>query len=57
MKSSQKENTFIFDLLAGLTVSFAALSLGAAFGTMSGRGAFAGMVGAAIIPIITSAFG
>lgn len=57
MKSSQKENTFIFDILAGLSVSFAALSLGAAFGTMSGRGAFAGMIGAAIIPVITSAFG
>lgn len=45
------------DLLAGLTVSFAALSLGAAFGVMSGRGAFAGMLGAAVIPIITSLFG
>ncbi len=49
--------TFIKDLLAGLTISFAALSLGAAFGTMSGRGAFAGMIGAAVIPIITSLFG
>ncbi|MBA3439547.1 MAG: SulP family inorganic anion transporter [Pyrinomonadaceae bacterium] len=49
--------TFIKDLLAGLTVSFAALSLGAAFGTMSGRGAFAGMIGAAVIPIITSLIG
>ena len=48
---------FIKDLLAGLTVSFAALSLGAAFGLMSGRGAFAGMVGAAVIPIITSLLG
>lgn len=48
---------FIIDLLAGLTVSFAALSLGAAFGVMSGRGAFAGMLGAAVIPIITSLFG
>ena len=47
----------MYDIIAGLTVSFAALSLGAAFGTMSGRGAFAGMVGAAIIPIITSIFG
>ncbi|MBK9255685.1 MAG: SulP family inorganic anion transporter [Saprospiraceae bacterium] len=53
----KNENTFIYDVIAGLTVSFAALSLGAAFGTMSGRGAFAGMVGAAIIPIITSVFG
>ena len=41
--------SFIKDLLAGLTVSFAALSLGAAFGAMSG--------GAAVIPIITSIFG
>ena len=49
--------TLVPDLLAGLTVSFAALSLGAAFGVMSGRGAFAGMVGAAVIPIITSVFG
>jgi sulfate permease, SulP family len=50
-------DTFIKDLLAGLTVSFAALSLGAAFGLMSGRGAFAGMIGAAVIPIITSLLG
>ena len=41
------KNTFVKDFLAGLTVSFAALSLGAAFGAMSGRGAFAGMIGAA----------
>lgn len=51
------KRTFIPDLLAGLTVSFAAISLGAAFGTMSGRGAFAGMIAAAVIPIITSIFG
>jgi SulP family sulfate permease len=48
---------FISDLLAGLTVSFAALALGAAFGVMSGRGAFAGMVAAGVIPIITGLFG
>ncbi len=48
---------FLGDLAAGLTVSFAAISLGAAFGVMSGRGAFAGMIGAAVIPIITSIFG
>ena len=47
----------ITDLLAGLTVSFAALALGAAFGIMSGRGAFAGMIAAAVIPIITGLFG
>jgi SulP family sulfate permease len=51
------KKTFISDFLAGLTVSFAALSLGAAFGVMSGRGAFAGMIAAAVIPIITSLFG
>lgn len=45
------------NLTAGLTVSFAAISLGAAFGVMSGRGAFAGMIGAAVIPIIASIFG
>src|SRR5690606_15879776 len=50
-------NRFTADLTAGLTVSFAAISLGAAFGVMSGRGAFAGMIGAAVIPIIASAFG
>lgn len=49
--------SLLADLTAGLTVSFAAISLGAAFGVMSGRGAFAGMIGAAVIPIITSIFG
>ncbi len=51
------KKSIIPDMLAGLTVSFAALSLGAAFGIMSGRGAFAGMLGAGVIPIITSIFG
>ena len=52
-----EKKRYISDITAGLTVSFAAISLGAAFGVMSGRGAFAGMIGAAIIPIITSTFG
>ncbi len=52
-----KNKTIISDLLAGLSVSFAALALGAAFGIMSGRGAFAGMIAAAVIPIITGLFG
>ncbi|MBI1194006.1 MAG: hypothetical protein GC205_12675 [Bacteroidetes bacterium] len=51
------KRSLVRDILAGLTVSFAALSLGAAFGVMSGRGAFAGMLAAAVIPIITSLFG
>lgn len=49
-----KLQRLLTDFLAGLTVSFAALSLGAAFGLQSGRGIFAGMLAAAIIPIITS---
>ncbi|MFN0175315.1 MAG: SulP family inorganic anion transporter, partial [Saprospiraceae bacterium] len=51
------KRVLISDLLAGLSVSFAALALGAAFGVMSGRGAFAGMIAAAVIPIITGLFG
>lgn len=45
------------DVLAGLTTSFAAIALGAAFGVQSGRGALSGMISAAIIPIVTSLFG
>ncbi len=51
------KKTIIQDILAGLSVSFAALALGAAFGVMSGRGAFAGMIAAGVIPIITGLFG
>ncbi len=49
--------SFIRDFLAGLTVSFAAISLGAVFGALTPKGAFAGMVSASIIPIITSILG
>ncbi len=45
------------NLIAALTVSFAAISLGAAFGLASGRGAFAGIVSAGVIALITSALG
>lgn len=45
------------NVTAGVTVSFVALSLGAAFGVLSGRGAFAGMLSAAIIAFVTSALG
>jgi sulfate permease, SulP family len=47
----------IRSLVAAVTVSFVALSLGAAFGVLSGRGAFAGMISAALIASITSALG
>lgn len=43
--------------MAGLTTSFVVVSLGAAFGVMSGRGAFAGMISAAIIGIVVSLLG
>ncbi|MCG8563791.1 MAG: SulP family inorganic anion transporter [Desulfobacterales bacterium] len=45
------------NLVAALTVSFAAISLGAAFGLLSGRGAFAGIISAGIIALLTSLFG
>ncbi len=48
---------FLTEFLAWLTVSFAALSLGAAFGLQSWRWIFAGMLAAGIIPIITSLLG
>lgn len=56
-KNRINSETFLLDILAGLPVSFAVLALGAAFGVMSGRGAFAGMIAAGIIPIITGLFG
>lgn len=43
--------------MAALTVSFVVVALGAAFGVMSGRGAFAGMISAAIISIVVAALG
>lgn len=45
------------NVIAALTVSFAAISLGAAFGLLSGRGAFAGIISAGLIALITSLFG
>ena len=44
-------------ILAALTVSFVAISLGAAFGVMSGRGALAGILSAGVIAFITSLIG
>lgn len=45
------------DALVGLSVAVVTLSLGGAFGQLSGRGVLIGMLSAAIIPIITSALG
>lgn len=54
---SSKILELIHNLLVALTVSFIALSLGAAFGVLSGRGAFAGMFSAGIIAFICGALG
>lgn len=45
------------NVIVGLTVSFVALSLGAALGILSGRGAFAGMFSAGVIALVTSLLG
>ena len=45
------------NVLVALTISFIALSLGAAFGVLSGRGAFAGMFSAGIIAFIAAMLG
>lgn len=52
-----KSQVLIQNLIAALTVSFVAISLGAAFGLLSGRGAFAGMLSAGVIALITAALG
>lgn len=44
-------------MIVGLTVGCVALSLGGAFGLLSGRGVLIGMLSAAVYPLITSAFG
>ncbi len=51
------KETILQNVVVGLTVSFVALSLGAALGLLSGRGAFSGMLSAGIIALITSLFG
>ena len=57
-KPAPSAKTDLFrNAVVGLAVSFVALSLGAAFGILSGRGAFAGMVSAGIISLITSLLG
>ncbi|PID66468.1 MAG: hypothetical protein CR975_02670 [Gammaproteobacteria bacterium] len=43
--------------MAALVVSFVALSLGASFGLLSGRGALSGMIAAGVIAFITSLLG
>ena len=45
------------NVIIGLTVSFVALSLGAALGILSGRGAFAGMISAGLLAFVVSCLG
>jgi SulP family sulfate permease len=52
-----QSHSYLQNILAGLTVSFVAISLGAAFGVMSGRGAFAGIISAGLIAFVTSLLG
>ena len=56
MRESQSSEV-IRNIMVGLAVSFVALSLGAALGLLSGRGAMSGMLSAGIIALITSLMG
>jgi len=56
-KNAGTRRAVAHDLLVGLSVSVVTLSLSAALGVLSGRGAFAGMLSACIIAMITSLFG
>ena len=56
-KTLNNSSEIIRNIIIGLTVSFVALSLGAALGILSGRGAFAGMISAGVIALITSLLG
>jgi len=56
-KANFFKNSFFRDIIAGLVTAFPAIALGASFGNESGRGAFLGMLSAAIIPIIVSVLG
>jgi SulP family sulfate permease len=47
----------VTNLLAGLTTSFAAIALGAAFGVASGRGALVGILSAGCIALVTAVLG
>ena len=56
-KPSLKWGEIFHNIIVGLAVSIVMLNLGAALGILSERGAFAGMLSAGLIAIITSLFG
>lgn len=55
--AKNKTTEILHNVIVGLAVSIVMLNLGAALGILSGRGAFAGMLSAGMIALITSAFG
>ncbi len=55
--TGNKSAEILHNIIVGLAVSIVMLNLGAALGILSGRGAFAGMLSAGMIALITSAFG
>ncbi len=63
MHSSSKQlhknpiQVFYHNALSALVVSFVAISLGASFGVMSGRGALSGMLSAGLIAFVTALLG
>merc|ERR1712000_269536 len=54
---SRRAISYGTEFSAGLTVSFVAMSLGAAFGVQSGRGPLPGILSAGFIALITALFG
>ncbi len=57
MKKTKFAVEVLHNIVVGLTVSFIALSLGAAFGILSGRGAFAGMISSGIFCFFATLLG
>jgi sulfate permease, SulP family len=55
--SHNKFENIIPDLLSGVAIAVASVSTGAAFGILSGRGAFAGIIGTGVIAIIVAILG
>jgi SulP family sulfate permease len=53
----RKATSYVTEFSSGLTVSFVAMSLGAAFGVASGRGPLPGILSAGFIALITALLG
>ena len=57
ISDNNSSHSWAQNIIAGLTVSFVAISLGAAFGILSTRGAFAGILSAGLIALVTALLG